>query len=173
MTFNRIEGLSEFYLTFGEGVEVKGDLSVKQGSNGEKKQYLRFEFSNDKILEIEDVNIPTCKCMYIIQGSGLEDLLLLVGDSLFHLSSLGETVCVLKLNREERDEKFWSTHLERTHIGTLVIYEGGLFLVGNDLTLKWHRMKYYNDIFSGINEGEVILAQDHDVIWSVNLRNGK
>ena len=49
------------------------------------------------------------------------------------------------------------------------VYEAGVSVIDEDLTIRCHRAKYFNDFFVALDGDSILLLRDHETEWRMQL----
>jgi hypothetical protein len=110
--------------------------------------------------------------IFAISGKSAGLVLLLGGPIAYRVYNSGHAEEAFRLYRESAYAEYWETQLTETDLGLLVVYEGGVLLLDEDLRVVWHRKKYFNDFFGGIQGEKLSLLRDHQKKLILSLKDG-
>lgn len=136
---------------------------------------LRVRFDNGKELRLP--NAIDCSEMLedhrvlVLEGRWSDRVLLLGGEQSYCIYSDGAVGESFRLFRGNGFEGYWTTAVIGRGDTLLIVYENGVLVIGDDFTVRFHKMKLINDVVSQIEENRLKLVRDHDEIWYMSLEN--
>src|SRR5262249_23192553 len=85
--------------------------------------------------------------LFVLHGRFADKLMLLGGYFAYVIDSELRVHSKVPLNRGPETQEYWATVLLCTDPGIVVVYENGVMLIADDLSVKWHVVKFLNDSF--------------------------
>lgn len=113
-----------------------------------------------------------------IEALLLRNLLMIVGVTaavIFDLRISRLSAFVPLFRREHADRAWFSIEiLERVPAGFVVVYEGGVFLLGEDGLVRWHQSKAWDDILveGAHSDAELQFFSGDDGNFSIRVADG-
>jgi hypothetical protein len=109
----------------------------------------------------------------LIEGKPDSRFFVFGGEKAYWLSVEGKVENVLKTFRTYTDAEYWETRVIERPNDIVIIYEAGVLAVDEDLNIKCHKSKLFNDIVASIEGDSLRLLRDHDTEWHMQLADGK
>ena len=113
---------------------------------------------------------PTVTVITGLPGAGM---FLFGGESAYRVGCDGSEVQKEETHRESRDGEYWDLNPVPCEHGVLLVYEAGVLLVNEQLQVVWHRKKFYNDRFDGLDGDVLNFLRDEADHWSISARDGR
>jgi len=171
--------VNEITLTNSSPLFIEGQQvgTAERGADASKADFLRIRFSSGSFLELpggvdisEQLRAPR---FFMIKGMSDSRLFIFGGENAYWLSTEGKIENVLKTFRTYADAEYWETKIIERSSDIVIIYEAGVLVVDEALTIKCHKSKLFNDVFSSIEGDSLRLLRDHDTEWQMQLVDGK
>jgi hypothetical protein len=118
----------------------------------------------------EAADEPRCLALH---GRSPSRLLVLGGPVAYRIRSSGLPEETITLRRRWETSMRWGIHLLDTVRGTLIVYESGVLLVGDDLAVRWHQRKYSTDAFDRIDGEHLCFRDARTLPWKMSLDDGR
>jgi hypothetical protein len=113
-----------------------------------------------------------CPRVFVVQGEVPDMFMLFGGVKAYWVSVGGKVLSELSLFRRSSEEEYWTTHLVDRDDEIIIIYEAGVLVVNDELQVRWHMPKYFNDDFVGIKGDSLEFMRDQNKAWFVRLKDG-
>ena len=117
----------------------------------------------------ETVDTPR---VFILYGRPADRLMLLGGYFAHVIDREVEVHSRVPLNRGPETEEYWAMVLRVTDAGIIVIYENGVMLITEDLSLKWHIHKFINDFFVQFDGDDLLFFNELSGNWRLSRATG-
>jgi hypothetical protein len=148
--------------------ETLGSLEYVQ-----KNSTLNINVSNGRCLELPhavDVSEQESKPRVFIVVDRLGSTFMIFGGPIAYLlgrdiSPLGE----IKLFRDEIDQEYWKTEFVPRENRLIIIYEAGVLVLDDNLSVRSHQPKLFNDLFQGMDGNAIRFIRDHEQEWLMML----
>lgn len=160
-----------------QGKAVIGTALRAKNGSGRRKIRIRLSFPEGNSVDLKDDFVDYSESLteprfYAVSEDSSSRLLLFGGTAAYWIGENGEVVERIELYRDPYDLEYWSNQILQLELGTLIVYESGLLLSDRQLGIVWHRKKYYNDFFRGVENGIITLLRDHDERLQIRLEDG-
>jgi len=76
------------------------------------------------------------------------------------------------LKRIPATEEYRATVLLCTDYGIVVVYENGVMLIAEDLSVKWHVAKFINDFFVQLDGDQLLFSNEDSGMWRLSVATG-
>ncbi|HEX4382204.1 MAG TPA: hypothetical protein VH083_04620 [Myxococcales bacterium] len=109
--------------------------------------------------------------VHVLTGSKSNQALVFGGERALRLSGRGVEE-EIATNRSCDMSEYFATEFFACADGTLIVYESGVFLIDESLVIRWHVLKYINDIVQQVSGKAINFLRDHEEEWSISLPDG-
>jgi hypothetical protein len=113
-----------------------------------------------------------CPRIFVIEGNPLDSFVVFGGERMYRVIVDGRILCETSLYRRFDDTEYWTTKIIEDRRGIIIVYEGGVLAVDEDLKVRWHRKKFFNDVFVAAEDNVLKFVRDHDAPWSMRADDG-
>lgn len=163
-------GDAPLVLTFPDGSRV---VATYESVRGSPVGNVRLVYPSGASIELrgaaDDGETTDFVRVFVLAGSPIDRLLILGGEVAYRINTRGDLAEPIPLDRTAADAEYWSTEIRSTPSGLAVICEGEVLLVGEDLTVKFHAGKAYNDFLTAVSGNTLWFTLDHEETWSMTL----
>jgi len=146
------------------------------GGTGEAQGWGQVIFPDGRELTlsglVDDGETTEAPTTIVLYGTNAHEILFLGGSAAYTISSSGIIKGKWALARESSLAEHWRTQIVDTAVGTLIIFEGEVLLVGSGLELIWRQRKLINDFFEAVQNNRAWFLRDHTERWSISLADG-
>jgi hypothetical protein len=108
----------------------------------------------------------------VIEGAPRDAFLLFGGEKTYRLTIDGAVKCEFPLYRRWGYEEYWTMRILDHGSGVVVIYEAGVMAIDEELQVRWHKPKLFNDEFVALEDNILMFARDDDEKWFIRLEDG-
>jgi hypothetical protein len=163
-------------LEFGPGDRAELAVRNRRTAGGDFSADLLVTVRKGLSIELRDVvddgETTLGTRVFAVQGSAPDRLFLIGGPTAYRISSAGAVERKVDLLRRWQDAEHWTTELVTVTAGLLIVYEAGVLLLTDELDLRWHQAKYFNDTLARVEDDVAVFVRDHDQEWRVSLKDG-
>jgi hypothetical protein len=110
--------------------------------------------------------------IFVIEGKPNETFAIFGGERLYWISTAGKVEKDFQTFRTYAEAEYWETKLIERPSNTVLIYEAGVTVIDDDLKVRCHKAKFFNDFFVAIEGDSITLLRDHDTEWRMQLGEG-
>jgi hypothetical protein len=110
--------------------------------------------------------------VFLIEGTPDSRFFVFGGEKGYWLSIEGKVENVLQTFRTYTDAEYWETRVIERPNDVVIIYEAGVLAIDEDLNIKCHKSKLFNDLVTSIEGDSLRLLRDHDIEWHMQLVDG-
>jgi hypothetical protein len=108
----------------------------------------------------------------VIEENPLDSFALFGGERMYWVTDKGTLLHEISLFRQLDATEYWTTEVVEDGRGIVITYDAGVLALGEDLRVRWHRKKFFNDVFVGLDGDILKFVQDHDTPWSMRADDG-
>jgi hypothetical protein len=151
--------------------------TIERGSLAGRADSLKVRIGGGSFLELpaavdisEQLRAPR---VFLIEGKPDGRFFIFGGEKAYWLSVEGRVENLLTTFRTYTDAEYWETRVIERPNDIVIIYEAGVLAVDEDLNIKCHKSKLFNDIVASIEGDSLRLLRDHDTEWHMQLADGK
>lgn len=171
--------VTELVLANGSPFHFQGKQlgTIEYGTLTGRADSLKVRIGDGSVLDLpaavdisEQLRAPR---VFLIEGERKDRLLVFGGEKAYWLSAEGKIENVLKTFRTYADAEYWETRIIERPNDIVIIYEAGVLAVDEDLNVKCHKSKLFNDVVASIEGDSLRLLRDHDMEWHMQLVDGK
>jgi hypothetical protein len=148
---------TEIILRNGQPLQFDGERigTVQVQETADRIDGLTVHFDNGPHVELRavvDVSEQLeCPRVFVIEGALPDAFLLIGGEKAYEIATDGTVRSEASLFRKWGEEEYWTTRIIEHASGVIVIYEAGVMAIGEDLALRWHTPKFFNDVKGSVN----------------------
>ena len=114
----------------------------------------------------EQIGVPR---ITVIEGKPAETFVIFGGERIYWISTAGKVEKYFQTYRAYDFTEYWvATVIERPGDAVL-IYEAGVTVIDEDLNIRCHKEKYFNDFFVSLDGNSILLLRDHETEWRMQL----
>jgi hypothetical protein len=137
---------------------------------------LRIRFENGGIVELlsvvdvsERLRAPR---VVVIEGTPHDSFVLFGGSKFYTVTQRGKVQRETSLFREVQMAEYWTTEFVEYGRGLLLIYEAGVLALDENLHVRWHAKKFFNDAFVALEGDSLKFIQDGETPWRMRADLG-
>lgn len=110
--------------------------------------------------------------IFVIEGKPTDTFVIFGGERIYWISTAGKIEKDFQTFRTYADAEYWETKIIERPSDAVLIYEAGVSVIDEDLRIRCHKAKFYNDFFVVIEGDSITLLRDHDTEWRMQLVEG-
>jgi len=141
-----------------------------------RDDWLRLVFSDGTIEMLPGAVDITEQLLYprilTIRGSHSDIMAIVGGENVFKLQRNKATLAA-HLFRDVSYLEYWAISALDLGLSTLLIYESGLALVDDLISVVWQHPKTFDERFEGVLDGKAIISTDDNTKYLIDLETGK
>jgi hypothetical protein len=107
--------------------------------------------------------------IFVIEGKPNETFAIFGGERIYWISTAGKVVKDFQTFRTYAEAEYWETKIINRPSDAVLIYESGVSVIDEDLRIRCHKIKFFNDFFAALEGDSITLLRDHDVKWRMQL----
>lgn len=111
--------------------------------------------------------------LFIIYGRPSHEVFLAGGNVAYRLMNDGTVNAAISLYRDMKDLEYWDLQIIDVVTGLLLIYEGGVLFLAENLFVYWHKQKLYNDFYESHDSQAVYFRSEQGTKWLLHLKDGQ
>jgi hypothetical protein len=170
--------ITEINLSVPQRLEVRGRQvgTLKRLQSPTAGDLLYITFDNGIELNLQSAVDVSGQLQYprvlLVEGNPPDFFALFGGERVYWVTDSGKLLSEISLFRRLEDTEYWTTKIIEDRQRIIIVYESGVLALDEDLKVRWHRKKFFNDVFVGV-EGDILkFVQDHDTPWRMRAKDG-
>jgi hypothetical protein len=110
--------------------------------------------------------------IFVIESKSNETFAIFGGERIYWITTAGKVEKDFQTFRSYSEAEYWETKLIERPNDVVLIYEAGVSVIGEDLRIRCHKAKFFNDVFVAIEGDSITLLRDHETEWRMQLAEG-
>jgi hypothetical protein len=110
--------------------------------------------------------------LFVIEKNPPDSFVIFGGERVYWVTDEGKFLHETSLFRRLDCSEYWTTQVIEDRQRIIVIYESGVLALDEDLRVRWHRKKFFNDVFVSSEDDVLKFVQDHDTPWNMRATDG-
>lgn len=107
--------------------------------------------------------------IFVLEGKPNETFVIFGGERISWISTAGKVERDFQTFRTYAEAEYWETKIIERPSDAVLIYEAGVSVIDEDLRIRCHKPKFFNDFFVAIEGDSITLLRDHDTEWRMQL----